>query len=177
MKTAIKFLAVALMLASLLSLTSCIDLSFLNKPELDLEAAEKNLEDDGYTVIYTGKSDVASEIIENLDPGVEETLYAKKGEAVFYMTVYENDAIAKAVYEQMKYSRESSEKRTKLEIKQIETMLKECEDLSSAEKNDYEDDLDDLEETLEEMKEVTIGRSGNVIWYGSKEVIADTKAD
>ena len=160
-----KFLAAILMLIMVLSMVSCVA-----RPEMDLEEAKDNLEDEDYRVSYTDDED-------DLDAGYEEMLMASKDDDYLYVVKFGDVKSAKLAYEELKLEREAEIDETKLEIKKIEHLLKKYErDLDSDEIDEYEDELKELEDKLDDMKkEFVYGRSGKVVWYGTADAIDASK--
>jgi hypothetical protein len=120
-KIAIKLAALALLLCCLFSFTSC--LSFLKKPELNLEDAEDNLKDEKYSVSYIDDED-------DLSVGVTEQLVAINEDDRLYITVYDSAKLAKLAYKGIKLERDMKIKELELRIDSLKHIL-----------NKYEDDL------------------------------------
>lgn len=142
------------------------------KPELDLKDAKRNLEDnDYYVTIEDDKDDLA--------PGVEEELraYSDDYDDRLYIYVYEDAAYAKKEYEYAKFEIEVEIENIKLQIEIAEYQLKHYDkDLSSEEIDELEDDLKELKQELEELQENYVyGRSGNIVWLGTKNAAEDSK--
>lgn len=162
MKNSVKALiALLLVFCTLFSLTSC------SVPELDLEDAKENLEDEDYYVSYN----------EDGDPGIEEYLYASNDDDFICVYICESRKMAKLMYQEFKLQLEYSIQRTELEIKSVKHILKKFEDdMSDDEIDDYEDQLDELEEQLElYKKEYVLGKRGKTVWYGTKTAVEDSK--
>ena len=146
------------------------------KPELDLETAAENLEDEDYNVQYSDDED-------ELDVNVAERLTASKSNGDDYddyeyiqITVYKDVKSAKAMYEMLKLQQEVSKKSMKNEIEQLKNKLATYEDdLENEDIDDIEDEIEELEESLERLEEIVYGRSGKTVWYGTKDAIDATK--
>ena len=159
------------MLVGMFALTSCNKA----KPELDLEKAEKALEDAKYTVVVADKK-------EDIDmPGVEKMLraYDEKGENYLYMYVFEDAKTAKLFYQQMKVSYDQAIEELELEIKYYEHILDTYkDDMDSDAIDDMEDELKDMKEELEEYKEdYSFGRDGKTVWNGTVKAVEATIKD
>ncbi len=159
-------LATLLILAMIFALASCGS----PKPELDLNAAEKNLKGEDYEVDLED---------EGLDVGIEEALeaYSEDGDDFIEIIRFKDASYAKLFYKDLKHSYESEIKSKELEIKNIEYILKHYKnDLKSDEIDDYEDDLKELQKELEEMTEdYGYGISGSTVWVGTVKAIEDSK--
>ena len=159
-------LTVFLILTIVLGLVSCVE-----KPELDLKDAEKNLKGEDY--------DVEIEDEDNLDAGIEESLvaYSDDYKDYIYIVRYESKKYAKLNYNMLKQEQDAEIEAIELEIKQIEYMLKNYEDdLDSDEIDDYEDEVKELKEELEELQEdYAFGIKGKVVWMGTPKAVEDSK--
>lgn len=164
MKNTLKrVLALVLVIACVVPFVACA------KPKLDLEKAEANLKEEGYTVVYN--SDVKS-------AGIEATLHATKDGKEVSIAKYETTKAAKLAYQSAKLSIENEIEEAKLALKTAKYMLDKFEDdLSDIERNLYEEKVNDLKEDIEELKAElkTIGRSGKYVWSGDKEAIKASK--
>ena len=160
-----KFLALLLVLVMTFALASC---SLFSKPELDLDDAQDNLEDEDYSVRYEDDED-------NLGAGVEEYLSAYDDKDNYLrITVYASAKLAKLDYKARKLQIDTQIKETKLEIQQIEYLLENYKkDLDDP--SDYKDQLKDLEKELEQLEEMVVGKSGKTVWYGTKDAINASK--
>ena len=163
-------LAVLLALAMLIG---CVALfaSCGAKPELDLEKAKDALEDEDYEVYY--EDDMSDDV-----PYIEEYLRAYDDDDNSITIIRFADAkTAKLYYQELKLQRDYEIDSLKLEIKALKNQLKKYEDdFNSDEIDEIEDEIKDLEKELEEMKEETvIGRSGKVVWTGTKDAIKASK--
>ena len=162
MKKTIKALvALMLVFCTLFSLTSC------SVPELDLEDAKENLEDEDYYVNYD----------EEGEPGLEESLSARSGDDFLYVYICESRKIAKLMYQELKLQLDYNIQSTEIEIKSVKHILNKFEDdMSDDEIDEYEDRLDELEDKLELLKkEYVFGKRGKTVWYGTKNAIEDSK--
>ena len=159
-------LAFVMIFACIFSLSSC----FGPKPELDIGKAEDNLEDEDYTVNVVDDEDL-------LGPGQVERLYAYNGDDSIAIIEFENTKTAKLYYKQLKLERDQEIEEIKLEIKYMEHILDEySKDLDSEDEDDYKDRLKDLRKELEEAEEEDLfGRSGKIVWYGTKDAVEDSQ--
>lgn len=140
------------------------------KPQLNIDDAKDALEDADYSVSYTDDED-------DLAIGVKERLYAYNDDDYISIVVYEDAAYAKKQYEAAKIEFEAEIDLIKNSISILEYQLNHYEDdLSSDEIDDIEDEIKELEERLEEYdEEIVHGRSGNIVWYGTKNAAEDSK--
>ena len=177
-------LAVLLALAMLIG---CVALfaSCGAKPELDLEKAKDALEDEDYTVYY--EDDMSDDV-----PYIEEYLSARDDDDNSITIIRFADAkTAKLYYNTLKIDRDNEIaeikadiKSLKAEIKASEQILKKYEDDMKSDEiealedeiEELEDEIKDLEKELEDMKEdYVLGRSGKVVWTGTKDAIKASK--
>ena len=157
-------LLVVLVFSSVIVLSSCGA-----KPKLNLEVAKENLEEEGYSVSYDDDSSTL---------GVKETLSAREsnGENEINVVVCTTVKYAKLKYEELKMQLNNSKENYKLQIKTLKYKLRAfSKDLSSSEKEAYEESIERYEENLKEMNDIVIGRSGKTVWYGTKDAIKATK--
>lgn len=162
-------LSAVMLMGAMLTLTSC-DL-FGGGPKPDVKMSMKKmaaaLEDEDYEV-QTQKEP---------SPGVKQALYARNEDGDYlYITWYEDAALAKLEYEQMKLQDEYDEKEAKLELKAMKKYLDLYEkDLEDEVLEEYEEELEEAEEALEEDDDYCFGRKGNVTWKGTKSAVEDSK--
>lgn len=172
-----KLLAAALVVVMVLTLVACGA-----KPELDLEDAAENLEDNGYTVHYTD---------EDLDVPYAKRLSAYDDDNTLVIIEFQDTKSAKLYYEsiKMEYDCEIDELKLELEGLELEKELYEHiieeydRDLSNDEIDDYEEEIDDIEDDIKEIeKEIekmkedySFGRSGKIVWAGTVDAIEDSK--
>ncbi len=139
-------------------------------PKFDLEKAAENLERRDYRVYYEDDYDED-------EPYYKESLYASKsGESVSIMK-FNDLRTAKLYYKALKLEHESGIKELKLQIRALQwEKLRYAGKLDSDQKEDLQEEIDELKDELEEAKkEVSYGRIGNIVWYGTEEAIKDTK--
>ena len=164
-----KLFALALVLIMAIGLVAC---GFAPKPELDLEDAAENFEDEKYVVDYVDDEDY-------LAPGQTEKLYVYTDDYDDELTVivFEKASTAKLYYKDHKLDMDIEYKELKAQLKFNEHMLKHFEDdMDSDEVDELEDEIKELEKELEDYKEnYVIGRKGNVVWYGTKSAVEDSK--
>lgn len=151
-------LLVVLAFSSVILLSSCGA-----KPELDLEEAKDNLEDEKYTVYYD----------DDAEGGVEESLYASNKDDFLSVTVYTDAKYAKLQYEELKMEMKQEKENAKLKIKILEYELEEYS--KDIDKDEWKEEIKEYEEELEQMEEIVIGRSGKTVWYGTKDAIKASK--
>ena len=161
-----KFLS--LLLAGIM-IFSCLTVfaSCASKPEMDLDDAEENLEDEDYYVSYDEDCD---------DPGYKERLSAYKNGDSLTIIVFSDSKLAEITYKYLKNSLANFKKDLEREIKTMEHILKKYDDdMSSSEIDDMKDKIKDYKKELEEYDELVIGKSGKTVWYGTKDAIKDSK--
>ena len=158
--------AILTVISCLLALVSCA------KPKKDLESAEYNLKNDGYTVYV------------NDDPGagMSTVLTATKSEngTTYGLKLMECESIklAKLLYQELRLEIEAEIKTNKLTIKAAKHILNKFgDDLSDDERRDYEQTIIDLKEKNKELRKLLncTGRSGKYVWQGDSEAIWATK--
>ena len=167
MKKTLSLLLALLMLAGcVFALSACGK----EKPELDLDDAEKNLKDAGYTVYRTDNEDY-------LDYGEEDHLYAyNDDDDMLEIIEYESRALAKIAYKHLKGTYEDSIATVKNEISHMEDLLEELEDeLTSEEIQEMKDAIDEAKEQLELLEEYQCGRDGVFVWMGTRRAIKDSQ--
>ena len=164
-KLIITLLAIAMLLSCVLVFSACA-----SKPEMDLEKAAENLEDEDYIAVYSDDED-------DLGAGIEERLYASNEDDSLTVIVYKDSKSAKLAYKAQKLSYDVQIDYYNIQIDTIENMLKQYEDdLDNDDIEEYEEELDELKEELEELKKNSvIGKSGNTVWYGTKAAVKDSK--
>ena len=167
-KIKVLLLAVALLLVCTMALSACS--LFAPKPNKDLEEAAENLEDEKYMVTYTDDED-------ELEVNVAEKLYATDGKDNYLsVTIYNDSKSASLAYKEMKMQYDAEIDEIKLEIKNYENMIKKYEDdLDNDDIDDYEDEIKELEKELEEAKDFVFGKSGKMVYAGTKDAIKDSK--
>ena len=159
-------LVVILAFSSVILLSSCAA-----KPEMDLEKAKDNLEDEDYSVNYSD---------EDNETGIEEYLSASKtkGDDYDYVRIikFSDAKLAKLEYKGLKQDRDTYKKEIKLELEKYEYMLSKYDDELTSEEEDYiKEEIKELEKELEEYDDYVIGRSGKTVWYGTKAAIEASK--
>lgn len=147
-------------------------------PELDLDDAFDNLEDEGYDVyLYDEKEDT--------DPGEEECLYAYDYDhSEYYLKIveYEDEELANLNYERYKQLLADRITYMEKEIAALKYMLenvvesdKYAEYYDEEEIEDLEEWIDEMEEDLEAYKKYVVGIDGCYVWFGHPEMIEDSK--
>lgn len=151
-------------------------------PKLNIDKAEKNLKDAGYTVLVADSDAELKTVVSylglptNASISIEEALIAKEDENYLYMMKVEKSSLAKVYYNMVKDSFDAEIEEQKNEIKLYEKFLKLYKgELSSTEINYIEDAIKEMKKDLEESKEIQIGRSGKWLWVGNKQGIKDSK--
>lgn len=164
-----KFLA--LILAAVM-LMGCV-LAFAScgaKPKLDIDDAEDNLKDEDYMV--TVNDDPS-------DPMYKATLNATNGDDYLRIIWFDKASVAKLYYQSLKMEEKQEKEELELEIKTLKKLIKLYDDdYKSSELDMLEDELKDLEKELKDLKkgdDRVYGRSGKVVWVGTKTAIKDSK--
>ena len=160
-------LALVMLMGAVFMLASCGA-----KPELDLDEAAKNLEDNGYTIVYekdTGSRAITASLHAYKDDGENEYYYLD-------ILEYENATFAKIEYKKMKSQQDAAIEKLEYALEYYEQYLKSYEDeMDSEEIERFENYIKTTEEEIEVKKESVIGRSGKFVWYGDKEAIDASK--
>ena len=142
------------------------------KPELDLETAAENLEDNDYEVYFSDDED-------ELEPNVSAKLSASDGdENSIYIVTYKDSKSASIAFDELKLQIDYEKKSTENKIKELENLLKKYEDdfEDDDEIEEIEDEIKDLEKELEEFDEkYCYGKSGKTVWYGTNDAAKDSK--
>ena len=160
-------LAVVMILGCTLTLSSCF--SFLAaKPEMDLEDAMENLEDEDYVVAYDDDSE---------DPGYEEYLYARsEDDDSLTVVVFSDKKLANMYYDELKAQLKYQKEYIELEIKYTEYMLENYKkEFDSDDIDEMKDELKDLKKQLKKLDEMVVGKKGTTVWYGTESAIEDSK--
>ena len=167
-------LATVLLVGCMFSLIACGNVG--PKPELDLDTAAENLEDEDYEVEVIDDADELEELEDSAMCGVEEYLTAykrvekKNGEYKYLrlqIIVFEDSKTAKKYFEFIKlrydmqvYELEQEIEELKDEIKDIEKEIEYVESqmefmqyLMDEFDVDYDDEYEELEEEIDELKE------------------------
>lgn len=163
-KIIVTLLAAAMLISCVCVLASCGGQG--SKPELDLEDAAENLEDEDYIVEYEDDED-------NLSANVAEKLTARNSDGDYiYITVYKDSKSASMAFDELKLKFDYQVKYAKAELKKMKHMVKKYEDDVSYD----EDDIEDFEEEFKEGKaEYCYGKSGKIVWEGTKNAVKDSK--
>lgn len=160
-------------------------------PELDLELAKSNLEENGYfpTLVENTKiSDQGSKrILEVLDFKEYHLPYK-----ILVITEYENEELAKINYEMLLKQREERLKSAEALMEYYQLVLDEYTDhaeklieesgvIMEGEVQTYEEEtrvlLDAAKESYEAAKKMFVGRDGCYVWHGYKELIEATHGE
>ncbi len=159
-------LALVMAVGCMLAVTSCGA-----EPELDFVVAEANLKLAGYSV----NSRVFEDDVERV-----KTLSASKEindiEDTIVITEYTDSTLAKLALEKQELSFEMEKQAIELYIEYYEHLIDEYASSYSAEKlADLKEKLNDYKVNLEMAENYVIGRSGNIVYYGTKAAIEATK--
>ena len=170
-KIIVTLLAAAMLLSCVFVLASCGG-NQGTKPELDIEKAAENLEDNDYEVYFSDDED-------ELEPNVSAKLSASDGdENSIYIVTYKDSKSASIAFDELKLQIDYEKKSTENKIKELENLLKKYEDdfEDDDEIEEIEDEIKDLEKELEEFDEkYCYGKSGKTVWYGTNDAAKDSK--
>jgi hypothetical protein len=160
-----KSIALLLVLVSLFIVSSCS--LFTPKPNMDLEDAEDNLKDEDYFVVYNDEGSA----------GIKENLVAYDDDNYLVIIYCETAKMANLQYRYYELNHERQIESYELKIKEYNYILSKFDkDLTSDEIDQKEDELKEIEKKLEELKKnYVIGKSGKIVWYGTKDAIKDSK--
>ena len=149
-------------------------------PELDLEEAKENLEDNDYYVhlitteeyeyAFTGNSANIEQMLEAYSNDDDE-------DDVLVITEFKDSKSALLALRLYKIERDSEIKTLKAEIKSIEHLLEEYEDdMDDNYVEKLEDDIKELKKELRKLQDDYVyGIDGNYVWYGTIDAVEDTK--
>ena len=169
-KIIVTLLAAAMLLSCVFVLASCGGGQGA-KPELDLEEAAENLEDNDYMVNYSDDED------ENYN--IAEQLYAYNEDGEYLnIVVYKDSKSANIALDSFKAEAEYEKAMIKLQIKYLENILNKYEDdfEDDEEAESIEEEIEELEKELEEFEEeFCYGKSGKTVWKGTKKAVKDSK--
>ena len=113
-----------------------------------------------------------------LGEGVKHDLKAWRGDDSIQIIEYESKDIAKIEYNRFKDEHDAMIAYWDREIKLKEALLEElAPQLSDAEKEAFEKELDSLKDLLEEKKSILFGRDGEYVWFGTQRAIDVTKGE
>lgn len=160
-------LALVMAVGCMLAVTSCGA-----EPELDFAVAEANLKLAGYSV----NSRVFEDDVERV-----KTLSASKEisddvKETIVITEYADATLAKLALEQQELGFEMEKKAIELYVEYYEHLIDEYASSYSAEKlADMKEKLNDYKVDLEMAENYVFGRSGNIVYYGTKAAIEATK--
>lgn len=192
-KTLIRIFALVLTICTLFSLASC----FAPKPELDLEKAAENLEDEDYYAGFVDDEDYLEfnmtemmfAIEKDADFDLDDLAYVfsdptelgtelivEKTEFLMVVT-YADSKSAKYMHDNLKLALDYAVDSAKLNVKAMENTVKEYEDdLDNDDIDNYEDDIKDINKMIERVdEEIVLGKSGNTVWFGTKKAIEESK--
>ena len=158
-----QFVACLLLVACILSLTSCFLVPMYNSPELI-----EMLENKGYAI---------TDVDEEAQEGIVGYIYGynEETEDEIYYIYCENIFSASSVYNYVHSKQKAKKAEIKMEIEKVEYALYKAEGISAAEKGDYYERYVELTEELDEIERYSCGYSGNVVWYGTKQAVSDIK--
>ena len=166
MKATFKILLVlALVLAMVMGLVACG-----SSPLLELSEAVDNLKAEDYYVQYhTRKSD--------LEPGMAEMLEAESDEEEITIIIFRDSSTAKAYFEIKEKEREVQITLLESELEYLEQKLEYFEaDMDAEELEDIDEQIEEIKQSLLDYEEkYVLDRSGEAVWFGTKNAVEDTK--
>ncbi len=172
MKKIISAILVLVMLAGCaVMLASC------SKPELDFDKAKEALEANDYEVQLMEEASDIPLLGEEL-VGVVQVLFAMEGtDDMLVIIEFEKAKTAKLYLKSIELMKNRIIEYAELEIKNYEHIISKYEnELKSDEIDEYEDQIKDLKDEIEETEEnMVYGRSGNIIWIGTKDAVEATR--
>ncbi len=165
-KNLLKVFFVACLMVLTLTLASCGA-----TPKFDLEKAAENLERRDYWVSYEEDYD------DETAPQIKEYLSAHDGDQSITIIKFNDLRSAKLYYKIMKIEYETELKELKLELKAYRwEKIRYAGKLDSDDMDDLEEEIEELKDEIEDLKkEASYGRIGNIVWFGTKEAVEDTK--
>lgn len=156
-----KLVALILLLSCVFSFASCSMLPIYNSPELT-----RILRDKGYEI---------TDVDEEVQEGIVGYIYGYNEETddEIYYIYCENFKSAKSIYDYISSKQKAKVAEIKMEIDKVEYALYKSEGMSASELGDYYERYIELSEELKEAEKYTSGRGFNLVWYGTKQAIAD----
>ena len=158
-----RIIALILLVSTLFTLTSCAFVPVYNSPELVVV-----LEKYGYDI---------TDVDEEVQEGIVGYLYGSKkstGDEIYYIYC-EDISSARSVYNYIKTTQKAKIAAIKMEIDKVEYALYKSEGVSASEKGDYYERYVELTEELESIESYTCGHGLNLVWYGTKQAVADIR--
>lgn len=158
-----RIVSLLLLLICVFNISSCAIVPVYNSPELKMI-----LNAQGYTV---------EDVDLKNDDGVIGYVYASKrdtGDKLYYI-YFDNMTSAKSMFDYINNKQKAKISELKMHIEKLEYALYKADDVTAAEKGDYYEQYILLTEELEKVKNYTVGRGFNVVWYGTKQAIADLR--
>lgn len=158
-----KIVALILFVSCLFSLTSCSLYPIYNSSEL-INILKKN----DYEI---------EDVDEEVQEGIIGYIYGSKestGDEIYYIYC-EDISSARSIYNYMKSTHKAKIADIKMQIDKVEFALYKSDGISAAEKGDYYERYIELTEELEEIEKYTYGHGLNLVWYGTKQAVADIK--
>ncbi len=125
----------------------------------------------------TRRGYVVDEVAENEYKGVMGYLHATDSDAdnEVYIIYCANPKIARTIYVYIKRMHKADIAKLKMNMERIDYAINRAEDLESEAKGKYYAQYVEMEEELESYKKYRYGHYSNVVWYGTKQAIEDTK--
>ena len=151
-----------MIISCILILSSCTA-----KPEMDIDEARDNFEDEDYNVDYYDDLDHSQ---------YEEYLYAYNDDNELHIILFKDSKLASIFYDKVKADIDYKRESIKREIESMEHILKKYDDnYTSSEIDDMEDELKELRREQKKLNKHVIGKSGKTIWFGTEDAIKDSK--
>lgn len=158
-----KLISIVLLLACILSLSSCILVPAYHYNDLEAILKEKEY--------------ALSNIDNNSHEGVNRIVHGVNydtNDEIYYIYC-EKFGSAKSIYDYIDSKQKAEIAELKMKIEEVEYMLYKAEGVTAAEKGDYYEEFVKLDEELKEVEKYGCGRGFNVVWYGTKQAIMDLR--
>ena len=158
-----RILALVMILVSLFSLASCALFPVYNS--LDLESM---LQGYGYIV---------DTVDGNLNEGITGYVHAYKTDSddYLYYIYCENLSTANKIYKYFKTQNEAEVAALKMKLERASYALNDATDIDGSKKLNYFEIYLDAQYELEKAENFKCGYFANVVWYGTKQAVADIK--
>ena len=158
-----KIIALILLLACALSMASCAAIQVYDS--IDLLVVLQNY---GYET---------KDVEETLEEGIAGYIYGYNSETEdeIYYIYCDTLEMAKKVYDYISTAKAAEKAELEFEIAKIEYALYSSENVNAEEKGQYYENYVKRGEELKKLEDYKCGYKLNVVWYGTKQAIADIK--
>lgn len=158
-----KIIAMLLLVACAFSTVSCAIV-----PAYDSTDLLAILDAKGYSI---------TDVNEEVQEGIVGYIYAvnpETGDEIYYVYC-EDFETSRSIYNYISSNHRAKVAEIKMEIEKIEYALYKAEGVTAAEKGDYYERYVEKTEELAEVEKYVCARAINVVWYGTKQAVADIK--